>query len=94
VEVALFFQKEIVRAAAAAGPAAGGSPQPAAAGELVRSMLPVVLLSNDNGQIQLARSHGLPALRLAGAGDLDRALSQQVRCRRPLLVSQLARALQ
>lgn len=79
MEVALFFQKEIVRAAAAAAaPAAGGSPQPAAAGELVRSMLPVVLLSNDNGQIQLARSHGLPALRLAGAGDLDRALSQQV----------------
>jgi hypothetical protein len=81
VEVALFFQKEIVRAAAAAAaaPGAGGSPQPPAADELVRSMLPVVLLSNDNGQIQLARSHGLPALRLAGAGDLDRELVQQVR---------------
>lgn len=34
-------------------------------------MLPVMLLSNDNGQLQLARSHGLPAVRLADTRSLD-----------------------
>ncbi|KAK9816254.1 hypothetical protein WJX74_002811 [Apatococcus lobatus] len=35
------------------------------------SLLPVLLLSNDNGQLQLARSHGLPAVRLADTHSLD-----------------------
>jgi hypothetical protein len=68
-------------AAASGGGAPGSSPPPPARGEadsLVRSMLPVVLLSNDNAQIALARSHGLPALRLAGSPDLDRGVAAQV----------------
>ncbi len=35
------------------------------------AVLPVMLLSNDNGQIQLARSHGLPAVKIADLRSLD-----------------------
>ncbi|KAG2493121.1 hypothetical protein HYH03_008549 [Edaphochlamys debaryana] len=72
VEVALFFQAEVARAcrrssgegeAGAEAGAPGSPPRP-------RRFLPVVLLSNDNGQIAAAKSHGLPAFRLSSATSL------------------------
>lgn len=59
VEVALFFQNELA-AAAAGGPAGGASgcgvDQPA---------MSVVLLSGDNAQLSLARSHGRSVMLLS-----------------------------
>ncbi|KAL6757892.1 hypothetical protein V8C86DRAFT_2612814 [Haematococcus lacustris] len=60
VEVAMFFQREILRSK----PSATSNLSPA--GEPFD--LPVLLLSNDNAQISAARAHGLPAFRLASAG--------------------------
>ncbi|KAG2454515.1 hypothetical protein HYH02_000362 [Chlamydomonas schloesseri] len=69
VEVALFFQAEVARAIE---PAAEGGPSTPAASA---SCLPVMLLSNDNGQIAGAKSHGLPAFRLSTATDLAAQLA-------------------
>lgn len=63
VEVALYFQNEIRGPGAAAAP-----PRPAS--------MPVVLLSGDNAQVQLARSHGLPALKPADLNEAEAALAR------------------
>lgn len=67
VEVALFFQREITQAAAASGSCTDASASTAAAA----AALPVVLLSGDNAQIQLAKSHGLPAVRMGELAPLE-----------------------
>ncbi len=68
VEVALFFQREL-SAAARLGPASPqhlvNSPAGQTVGDDAGNVVPVMLISNDNGQVQLARSNGLPAVRLA-----------------------------
>jgi hypothetical protein len=64
VEVALFFQREVLKAAAAAG-AEGRESGTAAAASLTAASFPVLLLSGDNAQVATARSHGLPAVRMA-----------------------------
>ncbi len=65
VEVALFFKAELCAAAAAATSTVQGGG--AGAG---RQLLPVVLLTNDNGQLQVAKAHGLPAVRITGEAQL------------------------
>ncbi|KAG2436329.1 hypothetical protein HXX76_006638 [Chlamydomonas incerta] len=67
VEVALFFQAEVARAIEPAAEGAAAAPSAAC--------MPVILLSNDNGQIASARSHGLPAFRLSSATDLTAQLT-------------------
>ena len=90
VEVALYFQHEIVSAAAAASPSPARKPSgegeegggeegveaaaAAAAAAAARGM-PVALLTNDNGQLALAKSHGLPAFKLANPA-FDAALGR------------------
>ncbi|KAI3428192.1 hypothetical protein D9Q98_006572 [Chlorella vulgaris] len=78
VEVALFFQKEVL---------GGGS------GPLRPGSFPVLLLSGDNGQVQTARSHGLPAARMvdlaAAQGRMEAALARQ----QPLTASLLRECL-
>ncbi|KAL4858459.1 hypothetical protein ACK3TF_001437 [Chlorella vulgaris] len=78
VEVALFFQKEVL---------GGGS------GPLRPGSFPVLLLSGDNGQVQTARSHGLPAARMvdlaAAQGHMEAALARQ----QPLTASLLRECL-
>jgi hypothetical protein len=80
VETALFFSREI--AAAAGG---GGGPEAAAAASCAQQQqqqqqqqlppsVPVILLSSDNGQIALAKAHGLPVLRVVAGDAADRAL--------------------
>ena len=58
---------------------AGGMPSTERPGSSKQEpvVLPVMLLSNDNGQLQLARSHGLPAVRLADTRSLDALLPGQ-----------------
>jgi hypothetical protein len=41
--------------------------QAAAAAAAAAEAQPVILITNDNAQLQLAKSHGLPAFKLAGA---------------------------
>lgn len=53
-------------------PSAGRQPPPAVS---MRRAIPVILLSNDNGQVAAARSHGLPAFKL-GAGEFEARLMQ------------------
>jgi hypothetical protein len=65
VEVALFFQRELMRAA--------GGPGAAGAGAAAAAALPVILLTGDNGQAQLARSHGLPTVRMCELAALEPA---------------------
>ncbi len=59
VEVALFFQNELA-AAAAGGPAGGAS-----GGGVDQPAMSVVLLSGDNAQLSLARSHGRSVMLLS-----------------------------
>lgn len=68
VEVALFFQAELLAAA-------HGSvqPQPESTTGVPRHM-PVLLLSSDNAQLHLARSHGLPAAKVSDLTALPSAL--------------------
>jgi hypothetical protein len=63
IEVALFFRSEIL----AGGGISSSSSPGGAAGEAAAQ--PVILLTNDNGQLQLSKSHGLPAFRLSGEGE-------------------------
>ena len=58
---------------------AGGRPSTEGPGSSKQesAVLPVMLLSNDNGQLQLARSHGLPSVRLADTRSLDALLPGQ-----------------
>lgn len=57
VEVALYFRSELINSATSAS---GAGPAD------VEAILPVILLTNDNGQLQLAKAHGLPAVRIGG----------------------------
>lgn len=65
IEVALFFRSELLAAAAtaAAGCSSDGSNGSASSAAEAQ---PVILVTNDNGQLQLAKAHGLPAFKLAG----------------------------
>lgn len=63
IEVALFFRKELLEAAAAA---TAEVQQQQLEGAAVAEAQPVILVTNDNAQLQLAKSHGLPAFKLAG----------------------------
>jgi hypothetical protein len=51
---------------AAAGPSTPTRQQQAAAAAAAAEAQPVILITNDNAQLQLAKSHGLPAFKLAG----------------------------
>ena len=75
VEVALFFQTEILaaRAAQEGGGSAVHEGGDALASPAAPPSLPVVLVSADNMQVHLARAHGLPAARTA---DLNAALAE------------------
>lgn len=84
VDVAALYQDEIRRAIAAAASASGGGAGSSAAA------VPVLLLSADNGQIQQARSHGVPAVRLADAAG---PLAALVDGSEPLTASRLREAL-
>jgi hypothetical protein len=67
VETALFFSREIA--------AAGGATTDEQQHEHQLPSVPVILLSSDNGQIALAKAHGLPVLRASSPQDpADRAL--------------------
>lgn len=95
VEVALFFQQQLLEAAAraGAGPSAGVLGQEEVEAERRRRRqgpgeVAVLLLSGDNAQVQLAKSHGLPAVRmmelaaplqplLSGAGALTASALRQ-----------------
>jgi len=69
VEIALFFQAELEAAA-------GSSPSAAEDGAEGQAFS-TVLLSADNAQLQMARTHGLPAAKLEDLAALPAALSQQ-----------------
>lgn len=73
VEVALFFQREVLQVAASPDSASSGGPLNAAS-------FPVLLLSGDNAQVATARSHGLPAVRMADVaaarGPVESALAR------------------
>lgn len=75
VEVALFFQAELQTAAAGNGTSGSQTAVAANAGSEGHPMS-VVLLSADNAQLQLARTHGLPAARLQDMAALPGKLSQ------------------
>ena len=91
VEVALFFQQEVLREAApgsssahtapAAASTAAGTPASSGRGPLTAGSFPALLLSGDNAQVQTARSHGLPAARrvdvAAAQRQLEAALQRQ-----------------
>jgi hypothetical protein len=80
IEVALFFRKELLgAAAAAAGGGSSDSSSSAAAAGASAAAQPVILVTNDNAQLQLAKSHGLPAFRLAGASEFEGALSNVIK---------------
>jgi hypothetical protein len=64
--VALFFRKELLEAAAAATAELQQQQQEGAAAVAAAEAQPVILVTNDNAQLQLAKSHGLPAFKLAG----------------------------
>lgn len=66
IEVALFFRKELLEAAAAATAELQQQQQEGAAAVAAAEAQPVILVTNDNAQLQLAKSHGLPAFKLAG----------------------------
>jgi hypothetical protein len=66
VEVALFFLREIE---AARSPMAAAASEECDANGVAR--MPVLLLSADNGQVQLARSHGLPAAKMTDLAVLE-----------------------
>ena len=89
VEVALFFQQEVLREAAPGSSSAntGSAAASTAAasssgrGPLTAASFPALLLSGDNAQVQTARSHGLPAARMvdvaAAQRQLEAALQRQ-----------------
>eukprot|EP00798_Chlamydomonas_sp_ICE-L_P013400 gene13398-19251_t len=68
VEVAMFFQKEVVKSASSVNP-----DDPTVA---LKPLLPVMLLSNDNAQITIARAHGLPAFRLSSPEDVPEKMKE------------------
>lgn len=71
VEVALFFQAELLAAA-------NSNMQKHADGKARSpSQMPVVLLSSDNAQLHLARSHGLPAAKVSDLSAMPAALKSQ-----------------
>jgi len=75
VEVALFFQAELQTAAAGNGTPGSHTAVATNTGSEGHPMS-VVLLSADNAQLQLARTHGLPAARLQDMAALPGKLSQ------------------
>lgn len=97
VEVALYFMREISNAMVAAAVAAadddaaaeGGAPAAPPVAP-AHSAVPVILLSNDNGQIAAAKSHGLPAFRLLGgatANEADARMAQLIASGSPVTSS-------
>lgn len=91
VDVAALYQDELRRSYdAATGGGGAGAGDPAAAAAAGPRVVPVLLLSSDNGQIQQARSHGVPAVRIGDAAD---ALVALVDGRAPLTASRLREAL-
>lgn len=71
VEVALFFQAELLAATS------GNVQQHVGSAAGAPSHMPVVLLSSDNAQLHLARSHGLPAAKVSNLAAMPAALQQQ-----------------
>lgn len=57
----LFFRKELLAAASTELAEAGVRHEQSGL-----EAQPVILITNDNGQLQLAKAHGLPAFKLAG----------------------------
>lgn len=81
-------RKELLEAAAAATAEAAAAQQEGAAAVAAAEAQPVILVTNDNAQLQLAKSHGLPAFKLAGDGGRWRNCDCQAireRCRRSKL---------
>lgn len=68
LQVAAFFRTELLAAAAAATAESQRQQQAGAAAVAAAEAQPVILLTNDNAQLALAKSHGLPAFKLAGGG--------------------------
>lgn len=89
VEVALFFQAELEAAAAGRNLTEAETATPSASPS-VEHLMSVVLLSADNAQLQLARTHGLPAGKLEDLAGLKGVLSHDA----PLDASLLRRLLQ
>jgi hypothetical protein len=91
VEVALFFQAELLKAAgdagAAGGGAAGGGGGSGASGKQHR--MPVILLTADNGQAALARAHGLPCALMADVAAAEAGARALRALRAPLTASAL-----
>eukprot|EP00775_Hariotina_reticulata_P013818 gene13818-13939_t len=79
IEVALFFRSELLAAAAAAAPGSSKEHSNGGASPSAEEAQPVILVTNDNGQLQLAKAHGLPAFRLAGAIEFEAALTDLVK---------------
>jgi hypothetical protein len=63
IEVALFFRRELLGAAVGGG---GGGASGNGSGVDAGDAQPVILLTNDNAQLTMAKSHGLPAFKLTG----------------------------
>lgn len=89
----LFFQQEVLREAAApdtssTGSGGGGSASPGGS-PLTAASFPVLLLSGDNAQVQTARSHGLPAARMADLAAAQRQLEAALAEGQPLAASLL-----
>jgi hypothetical protein len=87
VEVALFFQAELLKAAGDAGAAGGGAGGDGASGE--QHPMPVVLLTADNGQAALARAHGLPCALMADVAAAEAGARALRALRAPLTASAL-----
>lgn len=85
VEVALFFQQEVLSSGG------GGSSDSSGAGaaSITAARCPVLLLSGDNGQVQVARSHGLPAARMTDLAAAQPRLEAALAAGRPLTASLL-----
>jgi len=80
VEVALFFQNEILKGAAPTTAASEGEASGTSRHTTPGSApLPVLLLTNDNSQLLVAKAHGLPAYRLSNvdAGQLQVGLCER-----------------
>ncbi|WIA36417.1 hypothetical protein OEZ86_007728 [Tetradesmus obliquus] len=65
-------------AAAAAAPCTPTRQQQAAAAAAAEAQ-PVILVTNDNAQLQLAKAHGLPAFKLAGAAGFEASLGELIK---------------
>lgn len=102
VEVALFFQQQCLEALAARGrpsqsedtctqldPGEIGGAGSGGLAVAAATALPVILLTKDNGQAQLAKAHGLPTLRMSELAACERDFMAGIHAGRPLTATVL-----